>query len=108
MSFDALALSALLGGWMLCGVVPWLVLSISTRGDAGLIFLPVSMAVAVLAALLVPLLGATDVTGLWLSFLAALAGPALFLAARRYSLGASRLASRARTVDRQHSPESAE
>jgi hypothetical protein len=93
---------------MVCGVLPWLVLSIVTRGDAGLAWLPVSMLVAVLAAMLVPILGATGITGLWFSFVAAVAGPAALLAVRRFSLGASREVARSRAADHAHSPESVE
>lgn len=89
MSFDLIVLTLLITGWAICGVVPWLALSVATKGNAGLIYLPLSMFAAVVLALLVPFLGATGMGGLWLSFAVALVGPALLLGARRFSLVAS-------------------
>ena len=84
---------ALLSGWLVCGVVPWTVLSVVTRGSAGLPLLPLSMFAAVVAGLLVPILGATGTTGLWFSFVAALLVPGALLAIRRFALAAPQPAS---------------
>jgi hypothetical protein len=89
-SFDQIFLTLLLTGWALCGVVPWLVSSVLTRGNTGPVFLPISIVVAVLFALLVPFLGATGAAGLWSSFVVAVVAPALLLAARRFAAHAPR------------------
>ena len=73
-------------GWLILGFIPWLVLSVATRGDAGLGNLPLCLFAAVVAGLAVPLLGKDDAAGIWLSALAALVVPALLLAVRRFSL----------------------
>lgn len=99
MSFELIALTVLLTGWMICGVIPWLLFSIFTRGNAGLGMLPLSMFVAVVAALAVPVLGGTGTTGLWLSFVVALVVPGVFLGIRRFSLGAKEESERAATAD---------
>ena len=88
MSFDVIALAVLISGWLICGVVPWLVLSVLTRGQAGLGMLPLSMFVAVVAAMAVPILGATGSGGLWLSFVVAILVPGALLATRRFAIGA--------------------
>ena len=77
MSFQFIFLTLFIAGWAICGVFPWLVASVLTRGSAGLVFLPISMATAVLFGMLVPFLGGTGVTGIWLSFGVAVAGPSL-------------------------------
>ena len=86
MLFDSIFLSIFVAGWLIVGGVPWLVLSIATRGHAGLQHLPLAMFTGVVAGLAVPILGRTDATGLWLSFVAALTAPAALLAVRRFSL----------------------
>ena len=86
MLYEAIFLSLFVGGWLVCGFVPWLVLSVATRGNAGLVYLPLSLFASVVAGLAVPLLGADGSGGLRLSFVAALGVPALLLAARRFSL----------------------
>jgi hypothetical protein len=75
-----------LTGWALCGVAPWLVLSVKSRGHAGLGFLPLSMFTGVVAGLAVPILFLPTATGIWVSFVAAVAAPSLLLAARQFSL----------------------
>lgn len=89
MLFTAIFLSLLITGWLICGFVPWLALSIATRGNAGLGNLPLCLFAALVAGLAVPLLGLTNSTGLWLSFLLAFLVPVLLLAARRFSMGAA-------------------
>ena len=73
-------------GWLILGFIPWLALSVATRGNAGLANLPLCLFAAVVAGLAVPLLGKDDLQGMWLSGFAAIAAPTLLLAARRFSL----------------------
>jgi len=88
-SFDALALTLLVAAWTVFGAIPWLVLSVVSRGNAGLAFLPAAMLTGVVGALVVPIVGATGLTGLFVSFPAALAASAALLAARKLRLSAS-------------------
>lgn len=89
MLFTLIFLSLLIAGWLICGFVPWLALSVVTRGNAGLANLPLCLFAAVVSGLAVPLLGLTNSTGLWLSFLLAFLIPVLLLAAWRFSMGAA-------------------
>lgn len=91
--FDIIFVSLFVAGWAMTGVVPWLAFSVATKGNAGLGWLPLSMAIAVVAGLLVPFLGFTDGKGIVLSFVAALIVPAAFMAARRFARPALREAS---------------
>ncbi|MEO8539182.1 MAG: hypothetical protein ABI577_05530 [bacterium] len=84
--FAAIFVSLFVAGWLLLGFLPWLVLSVTTRGNAGLANLPLCLLTAVVAGLAVPLLGKDDGAGIWFSMLAALVAPVLLLAARRFSL----------------------
>jgi hypothetical protein len=86
--FEVIFLGLLVAGWLVVGVVPWMAVSVATRGEAGLANLPLCLVAAVAGGLLVPLVGLTDGTGLWLSFLAALLLPSGLMLARRLSLGA--------------------
>lgn len=74
-------------GWLALGFVPWLVLSVITRGRAGLRYLPLSMFTGVAGGLAVPLLIRDDGLGLTLSFVAALVLPTLLLALQRAARG---------------------
>jgi hypothetical protein len=85
--FTFIFVSLFVLGWLLLGFIPWLTLSVATRGNAGLVNLPLCLLAAVVAGLAVPLLGKDDAQGLWMSALAALVAPGLLLAARRFSLG---------------------
>ncbi|MCE7927481.1 MAG: hypothetical protein HUU14_05355 [Dehalococcoidia bacterium] len=87
MLFDAIFLTLFVTGWALCGLAPWLALSVWTRGAAGLHYLPLAVFTGVVGGLAVPILGREDATGIWLSFIVAVAAPTLLLAARRFSLG---------------------
>jgi hypothetical protein len=102
--FTFIFVSIFVFGWLLLGFLPWLGLSVATRGNAGLVNLPLCLLAAVVAGLAVPLLGKDDAQGLWLSALAAFLAPCALLAARRFSLGASAAAARAR---KRESPDSA-
>ncbi|MBI5948369.1 MAG: hypothetical protein HY875_09545 [Chloroflexi bacterium] len=88
-SFDAIALTLLLAGWAIAGAIPWLALSVATRGNAGLAFLPIAMITGVIGALVVPIVGATGATGLVVSFPVAFFASAALLAARKLSLSVS-------------------
>ncbi len=85
--FDLIFISLFVVGWALTAMIPWVVLSVATKGRAGLWFLPFCVFVGVVAGLAIPILGRDDVAGIWLSFGAALVFPAALLAARRFSLG---------------------
>jgi hypothetical protein len=87
LTFEIIALSLLVAGWLVCAYVPWLVLSIATRGNAGLAMLPLCLGAGLTAA--VPLFGVQDVRGLAGSFVVAAAVPAGLLTARRFALGAT-------------------
>ncbi|HXU25120.1 MAG TPA: hypothetical protein VN697_13915 [Tepidiformaceae bacterium] len=87
MLYDAIFISLYVVGWLVCAFVPWLVLSVVSRGHAGLIYLPLCLFVGVVAGFAVPIFGLTDALGLWLSFAAAFVAPALLLGVRRFSLG---------------------
>lgn len=86
--FPLIAGSLLLATWMAIGLLPWLATSVLTRGHAGLVYLPVCMFLGVTGGLLVPFIGLTGWSGVWLSLLAALLLPATLMVARGISLGA--------------------
>ena len=82
MLFNLLFITLYVLGWLALGFLPWLVLSVTTRGNAGLRSLPLSMGAGVIGGLAVPFLR-DDGLGLILSFVVALAFPTLLLTARR-------------------------
>ena len=84
MLFDALFITLFVIGWLALGFLPWLALSVATRGNAGFRYLLLSMAAAVIGGLAVPLFR-DDGLGLMLSFVVAFAFPTLLLTARRVS-----------------------
>jgi len=84
--FELIFLSLFITGWVVCGYLPWFLLSVFTRGNAGLVYLPLSIFTGVVAGLAVPLLGPRDVLGLWLSMAFAFLAPSILLALRRFSL----------------------
>lgn len=84
--FTLIFISLFVSAWLLLGLMPWLVLSVATRGNAGLGNLPLCMFAGLVGGLAVPLLGKDDLAGVWLSMAAAVLVPALLLAARRMSL----------------------
>ncbi|MCA9830874.1 MAG: hypothetical protein R3B97_00205 [Dehalococcoidia bacterium] len=86
MLFELIFLSLFITGWVVCGYLPWFLLSVFTRGNAGLVYLPLSVFTGVVAGLAVPLLGPRDVLGLWLSMAFAFLAPSVLLALRRFSL----------------------
>ena len=82
MLFDAIFLGLFVGGWAAVGALPWLTLSVKTRGHAGLQYLPLCVFTAVVAGLAVPVVGLDDRNGIWISFISALVAPSLLLAVR--------------------------
>lgn len=88
MLFDLIFLSLFVSGWLLCGYIPWVVLSVATRGNAGLANLPLSLFVALIAGLSVPVLFRQDGLGAAISFAAALLASIALLAARRFAASA--------------------
>lgn len=88
MLFDLIFVGLFVAGWLVCAFLPWLALSVATRGAAGLVNLPLCLFAGVVAALTVPLIGFNGSGGLRLSFVAAVLVPSLLLAARRFSMGA--------------------
>jgi hypothetical protein len=84
--FDLIFVTLFVAGWSICGIVPWLALSIATRGQAGLIYLPLTIFAANVGGMAVPVLGLDTGRGMAVSFLVALAVPTALLIARRMSL----------------------
>ena len=85
MLFDALFITLFVLGWLALGFVPWLVLSVATRGNAGIRYLLPSMAAGAVGGVVVSFIR-DDGLGLILSFVVALAFPTLLLTARRVAL----------------------
>lgn len=85
MLFNLIFGSLFVAGWLTCAYLPWLTLSIATRGNAGLSMLPLCLFTGVVAAVAVAVLGLDTGTGLVLSFLSAAIASALLLAVRRYA-----------------------
>ena len=88
--FEAIFLTLIVGGWLIAASFPWFLLSVATRGNAGLGMLPLSWVAGLAVAFAVPLFGADDGNGLRLSFVVAFLVPAVLLAIRRFSLSATR------------------
>jgi anti-sigma factor RsiW len=84
--FTLIFLSLFLAAWLFLAFVPWLVLSVATRGNAGLANLPLCLFTGVVAALAVPVLGMDGLAGIWTSMVTAIVAPSLLLAVRRLSL----------------------
>ena len=81
--FTLIFVGLFLAAWLFLAFVPWLAVSVFTRGNAGLGNLPLCLFAGVVAALAIPVLGMEDERGIWLSMVAALVAPALLLAVRR-------------------------
>lgn len=96
MLFSLIFLSIFVAGWLCCAFVPWLVVSVWTRGDAGLGNLLLCLIAGVVAAMAVPLLGMDDAKGLFVSFVVAFAVPAGLLAVGRYTRGSRRAVAQGR------------
>ncbi len=84
MLFNALFITLYVLGWLALGFLPWLALSVATRGNAGMRYLPASLAAGVIGGLVVPFIR-DDGLGLILSFVVALVFPTLLLTAQRAS-----------------------
>ncbi len=67
--------------WCLLGLFPWAIAAVLARGRGALLALPLALAGAAAAGVLVPLLGLRDALGFTLSLPAALGGGALASAA---------------------------
>ncbi len=88
MLFDLIFLTFFVFGWLLCGYLPWVALSVATRGNAGLANLPLSLFAALVAGLSVPILFRQDGLGAIISFAAAFVAAVAVLLARRSAAGA--------------------
>lgn len=86
MLYTTIFVSIYVIGWLICAFIPWLVLSIATKGNAGLGMLPLCLFAGVIGALAVPVFGLTGVTGFWLSFVVAALVPVALLVLRRFAL----------------------
>jgi hypothetical protein len=84
--YTAIFVGLFLAGWLLCAYIPWLIVSVRSKGEAGLKYLPLCLFAGVVGALAVPLLIDDGTTGLWLSFVVAAAVPAILLAIRHLTL----------------------
>lgn len=60
--------------WSIAGLFPWVITAIIVRGRGALLALPLALASASVAGVLVPALGQRDFTGFLISLLAALLG----------------------------------
>ncbi len=69
--FTLIFVGLFVSAWLLVGLMPWLVVSVATRGNAGLGNLPLSMFAGLVGGLAVPVLGKDDLAGIWLSMAAA-------------------------------------
>lgn len=87
--FTLIFVSLFVSGWLIAGLVPWMILSVATRGNAGLVNLPLCLFAGLVGGLAVPVLGKDDAAGIWLSMLVAVCVPSLLLVARRLSLTAA-------------------
>jgi hypothetical protein len=86
--FALIFLSLFVLGWLVCSFLPWLAVSVATRGNAGLGMLPLCLFAGVVAGLAVPLLINDGWPGVWMSFGAALVVPAGLMAIRRMAVPA--------------------
>lgn len=84
--FTLIFVSLFLAAWLFLAFVPWLAVSVFTRGNAGLANLPLCLFTGVVAALAVPTLGLEDERGVWLSMAVAFLAPTVLMAVRRISL----------------------
>lgn len=88
MLFDLIFLSLFFVGWSFCAFLPWLGVSVATRGDAGLGMLPLCLFAGIVAALAVPLLVHDGWAGVWLSFAAAFCASGALIGVRRFAADA--------------------
>lgn len=73
--------------WSICGLIPWLVTSVISRGSAGLALLPLCIFTANVAAIAVPVLGADGMGGFIASFPVAIAASTALILVRKFALG---------------------
>ena len=67
--------------WCLMGLLPWALASVLVRGRGALLALPVALAAASAAGVLVPVAGLDDATGFFISLITAFTGGSLGSAA---------------------------
>lgn len=84
MLFDLIFLSLFMVGWLLCAYVPWVALSIATKGNAGMVLLPLCLFTGVVAAMAVPVVGFDGPNGLKASFVVAFLASAAMLGIGRF------------------------
>jgi hypothetical protein len=73
--FTLIFVGLMVAGWLFLSFLPWLVWSVVTRGNAGLVNLPLCLFAGVVAGLAVPILVRDDEWGLVWSGLAAVFVP---------------------------------
>lgn len=88
--FTLIFVSIFVAAWLFLAFIPWLAVSVFTKGHAGLLNLPLCLFTGLVAALAVPILGMDDLRGVWLSMGAAFGAPAILMTVRRLSLEPSR------------------
>ncbi len=86
MLFNLIFISLFVAGWLTLGFVPWLAVSVATRGHAGLRYLPLALFAGVVGGLAVPILIRDDGLGLVLSFVAAFVLPGFLLGVQRLAV----------------------
>ena len=75
MLFNLIFIGLFVAGWLTLGFLPWLAISVATRGHAGLRYLPLSLFAGLVGGLAVPIFIRDDGLGLVLSFAAAFVLP---------------------------------
>ncbi|MEJ5220501.1 MAG: hypothetical protein WHT63_00665 [Tepidiforma sp.] len=83
--YTAIFVGLYLLGWSVAAFLPWLGWSVATRGRAGLWNLPLCLFAGIVAALAVPVAGATGAAGLAASFVAAFLVPLALMALRQWA-----------------------
>lgn len=85
MLFTLIFVSLFVAAWLVCGFIPWLALSIVTRGNAGMASLPLALFAGVIGGLAVPILIRNDGAGIVISLVCATVASAGMLGARRFA-----------------------
>lgn len=83
--YTAIFVGLYLFGWSIAAFLPWLGWSVATRGRAGLWNLPLCLFAGIVAALAVPIAGATGAAGLGASFAVAFFVPLALMALRQWA-----------------------
>jgi len=98
--FTLIFVSLFVLAWLALGFIPWLAVSVATRGQAGIVNLPLCLFAGVVAGLAVPLLFNQGESGIWLSMVAAFAAASMLMGLRRISLGVQTSGADARSESR--------